>query len=90
MCYFTVNLTAIGHLCVILNICFVVSCRTSILSEVSTRSSSKLPSGKNILIFGKYYLFYMCESLCFCAVWSVFLTVNPEGSGGPANCTELT
>ncbi|XP_045076136.1 cytoplasmic dynein 1 light intermediate chain 2-like [Coregonus clupeaformis] len=26
---------------------------TSILSEVSTRSSSKLPSGKNILVFGE-------------------------------------
>ena len=34
-------------------VCIVVSCRTSILSEVSTRSSSKLPSGKNILVFGK-------------------------------------
>lgn len=29
-------------------------CRSSILSEVSTRSNSKLPSGKNILVFGKY------------------------------------
>lgn len=27
--------------------------RSSILSEVSTRSRSKLPSGKNILVFGK-------------------------------------
>uniref|UniRef100_A0A8B9H4J4 Dynein light intermediate chain n=1 Tax=Astyanax mexicanus TaxID=7994 RepID=A0A8B9H4J4_ASTMX len=29
------------------------SLRSSILSEVSTRSSSKLPSGKNILVFGE-------------------------------------
>uniref|UniRef100_A0AAQ5ZXQ2 Dynein light intermediate chain n=1 Tax=Amphiprion ocellaris TaxID=80972 RepID=A0AAQ5ZXQ2_AMPOC len=34
-------------------LCLVLSCRTSILSEVSTRSSSKLPSGKNILVFGE-------------------------------------
>uniref|UniRef100_A0AAQ4PN02 Dynein light intermediate chain n=1 Tax=Gasterosteus aculeatus aculeatus TaxID=481459 RepID=A0AAQ4PN02_GASAC len=40
LCHFTVNLT-------------VASCRTAILSEVSTTSSSKLPSGKNILLFGE-------------------------------------
>lgn len=28
-------------------------CRSSILSEVSTRARSKLPSGKNILVFGE-------------------------------------
>ncbi len=38
----------------------VLSFRSSILSEVSTRSSSKLPSGKNILLFG----------IClFCWIW---------------------
>uniref|UniRef100_A0A8C4IC94 Dynein light intermediate chain n=1 Tax=Dicentrarchus labrax TaxID=13489 RepID=A0A8C4IC94_DICLA len=37
---------------VFVNMC-LISCRTSILSEVSTRSSSKLPSGKNILVFGE-------------------------------------
>lgn len=31
-------------------------CRSSILSEVSTRSSSKLPTGKNIIVFGVYYM----------------------------------
>lgn len=32
----------------------LLQCRLSILSEVSTRSRSKLPSGKNILVFGEY------------------------------------
>lgn len=63
----------ICHLSVFLNIYLVVSCRTSILSDVSTRSNAKLPSGKNILIFGEYYLFYICESLlllqCLGCVW---------------------
>ncbi len=57
----------VPSVCVFFILFFVFfSCRSSILSEVSTRSSSKLPSGKNILVFGKYDLSHMCESLCFC------------------------
>lgn len=41
--------------------------RSSILSEVSTRSSSKLPSGKNILVFGEYQ-FYSVKLFVFTVV----------------------
>lgn len=82
MCHWTVKSVFF------LNICPVVSCRTSILSEVSTRSSSKLPSGKNILIFGKCYLTCMCESLCFCSVWVVFVVPNPEANGQTAKADD--
>lgn len=66
------NLTAITlrHLYVRFSQC-VSSCRSSILSEVSTRSSSKLPSGKNILVFGKHYLSHTWKSAC--AVFSLYL-----------------
>lgn len=50
---------------VFLKMCIVVSCRTSILSEVSTRSSSKLPSGKNILVFGKCVKVSLLQCLQF-------------------------
>lgn len=55
---------------------FASLCRSSILSEVSTRSSSKLPSGKNILVFGRYYMsLYLWRSTliqccqCLCDHW---------------------
>lgn len=52
----TVNLITVSVTCIIKSTCIFLICRSSILSEVSTRSSSKLPSGKNILIFGEYWL----------------------------------
>lgn len=50
--------------------------RSSILSEVSTRSSSKLPSGKNILVFGEYLLCLIFLLGCI----FFFIVVNPEAS----------
>lgn len=55
------------------SLCVIPQNRTSILSEVSTRSSSKLPSGKNILIFGKYCSSPVCTNVWYCSVKHICL-----------------